>query len=92
MKLIDDPFVLVSLQSPFSDVTLSVIGDGAGASFFDVNDQGQVKLKTNVNLTTDNGLEYFVSQLLCFSLFSSLCIIFRSSNYGRVLHARLHSV
>ena len=70
------PLFLVLPQSPFKDVTLQVIGDGASASFFEVNDQGQVKLKTNANLTTDNGLTYFVSQLIRLSVFSSLEISF----------------
>lgn len=55
------------LQLPFSDVNLQAIGDGAATSFFQVNGQGQVTLKTQAALTTDNETEYFVSSTFVLS-------------------------
>ena len=64
-------------QEPFGTVTLNTIGDDAAPTFFEINQEGRIKVKAGANLTTDTETNYRVSLsysciMLKFSLGPSL--------------------
>ena len=48
-------------QEPFNDIRLSVIGDDSAPSFFEINPEGQVKIRNEANLASDRLTDYTVS-------------------------------
>ena len=49
------------LQTPFNKVSYELIGDDSGPSFFQLEENGQSKLRTGVNLPADKEIGYIVS-------------------------------
>ena len=50
-----------AFQEPFSQVTLKAIGDDAAPTFFEISQDGRIKIKAGANLTSDTETSYRVT-------------------------------
>ncbi len=50
----------LSLQAPFNTITLSAVGDDAAPTFFEVMQDGRIKVKSGANLASDTETDYRV--------------------------------
>ena len=53
---------LFSLQEPFNTVTLSAIGDDSAPTFFEIGQDGRIKVKAGADLASDTETSYRVSE------------------------------
>ncbi len=59
-----DDLVCHSFQEPFNKVSFELIGDDTGPSFFQLEPNGDIKLRSGVNLPVDKEIQYTVSHLV----------------------------
>ncbi len=53
-------FCVLFSQAPFNTITLSAVGDDAAPSFFEVMQDGRIKVKSGANLASDTETDYRV--------------------------------
>ena len=52
--------VVICFQNPFNEISFSMIGDDSGPSYFQLLDNGDIKLRGGVNLPSDSQTQYNV--------------------------------
>ena len=59
-------------KKPFNDIVLRSIGDDSATTFFEVTQEGQVKVRSNANLASDKETQYTVSNTQRNAMFCNL--------------------